>query len=238
MKKVNMKGILSGVSFLIIFLVASSIAYFSSFDMVTNKIFSQGLKITVAEDNYTDAQSIGYAQKITKQPKAVNEGKADAIVFLEVKIPKRTNLKLIDDSGALVQKGADEAVELFKTYYGNDATYNVGNWSYLSEKSTVNSTENGYNTYIYGYKKVLAGDNSSEVLFDGVQLINLFEIYEEDAELKDLLNAYQNIDITAYGIQANSLADAEGKFEVENADSLTDAELIRVWNILKGVNNE
>lgn len=153
-------------------------------------------------------------QEVAKDPKVENTGSNEAIVFMEVSIPKAT-IKVAADDGTVA--GDASLQDIFKVYSGETEGFNQTN--FIEIKSDTTGTDK--NTYVFAYNKKLAVGASTEALFDKVKLQNIVE-----GQIAS--GVAQNIDVKAYAIQANEIAN------VTLGDAFTDTDkdaLTTVYNV-------
>lgn len=202
------------------FAIGGTLAYFMSTEEVTNKFKVGKVQIDLIEPDYPGNSSdhvknLVPNEEVTKNPKVVNTGVNDTIVFMKVEVPKKA-VKVVKSDGT-VDKDGNSAVELFELYKGDkviNGTNSGNNWILVETDTT--GTE--YNTYIYGYSttvvpekgKISDGVNEvggdvlsdpenscTDTLFDKVKLVNITERIDEELHVK----------VTAYAIQADELID-------------------------------
>lgn len=245
MSRVKIKSFLTAGSLLVLLIMASTLAYFTSSDTVTNRFKVGKFDLEIIEPSYTDQQALSYAQMIAKDPCIENKGDSSAVVFMQVSFPKKAGLTTVETTGSTetLQNNAD-SISLFKEFYkSGDDTYIEGfdltDW-YQIGKPTSSAD---YDTYVFAYRYVLGTDttdykNRTQPLFDKVQLINIFEP-DANTYNKLLNDSYQQIKIEAYGIQSKYLTEENG-----TSITLTDAQqkgteligediLVKIHNIVK-----
>lgn len=186
MKKKFLKLIppLVGLMLIAVATVGFTSAYLSrSPGTVKNVVTTGSVKIKLDEDNWNpnNAKDLYPLQSISKNPKITNTGKNDAVVFLEVTVPK-ARISIVGNNGL---KTTRDNRELF-TF-----TPKLDTWSLV--KTVQSSTQT---KYVYGYKSTLKPNEVTTTLFDSVQAIN----YVEDEAIAD--NTY-SINVIAKAIQGN-----------------------------------
>ncbi len=146
------------------------------------------IKLTETEwDKLADEDRIVYpGKKVTKDPKVENTGGTDLYVYLEVKVPRANVRTVTTDAAGTEEIGEMKIQNLFSFTPKSD-------WIKIKE-----TTDDQWNTLIYGYNKVLAPKGETGLLFDSVQYIN---IVEGDLEKGTRLN----MPINAYAIQTGYL---------------------------------
>lgn len=220
------------IAMLIFIALRISLAYLTDTESADNVITVGSVNLQIIEGSFAQSSVIAEGQKLNKAPKIINTGKNDEYVFFKVAVPKG-NVTLLYESnvtiggtehkeGTPVGNGQQSSTELFKMlastppnvsdvstddntkkivfqYHSGDDTVPRDGWVLLSTDTT---TSTRYNYYIFGYnKKLLAGSTGNETvtLFDQIQLKSFI-----DQELSDS-NAPVQVDVTAYGIQADEL---------------------------------
>ena len=222
------------IAMLIFIALRISLAYLTDTESADNVITVGSVNLQISEGSFAQSSVIAEGQKLNKAPKIINTGKNDEYVFFKVAVPKG-NVTLLYESnvtiggtehkeGTPVGNGQQSSTELFKMlastppnvsdvstddntkkivfqYHNGDNTVPRDGWVLLSTDTT---TSTSYNYYIFGYnKKLIAGSdtatNTTVTLFDQIQLKSFI-----DQELSDS-NAPVQVDVTAYGIQADEL---------------------------------
>ncbi len=190
MKKKSLVVTMASVAAIAAIGIGSTFAYFTSQDEATNAFTLGDIEIDLTEENWDEDNGVNILpmQTIAKDPAVTNTGSNDAYIFLKVIIPQ-----------AEVQlEGQDEAsVQDLFTFEANDG------W-------TLISSENG--EYVYAYDNVVAAGESTDTLFDEVQLVNLIE--DDYAEVIESLD----IDVLAYGVQTVSFDSAADAWEATFAE--------------------
>ncbi len=135
----------------------------------------------------TDEERTVYpGKRVTKDPKVTNTGETDIYVYLEVKIP-RADVRT-------VSAGVDGAEKIDDPQVRNLFSYTpAGDWIEIE-----NTTDDEWNTIIYGYDKILKPGEETTALFDSVEYLNIVE-----GELKK--DTRLNMPINAYAIQTGYL---------------------------------
>lgn len=180
-----------------LFMVGSTLAFLTDTKSATNTFTIGNVAIDLLEPNWDEnnAKNITPKAKVAKDPQIVNKGVNDAYVFLTVEVPK----VLVDEETT--------TKELF-TFAAKTA-----DWYLVPDAGS--ETENS-KMYVYAYGTTsamtkLAKDVTTSPLFEEVELID-FDSLGTD------VNTSQNINVTAYAIQADNIG----------ATTPTD-----VWNVIK-----
>lgn len=206
---------------------AGALAYFTDRDAATNQFEVGEVKIDLTEPNWDDlpdtdnddipdaAEKIVPTQNVVKDPMVTNTGKNSAYIFVKMSVPKK-NIFTAEADGTRSNNGAKAVNQLFAFKYANGTalnqdkaanTYNA-KWQLLGS----DFTDANVNTYIFGYKTVVAPNASTEKLFTSVQFCNA-------VEGQGLENSIQEIQLDAYGIQSEgvgTLKQAYSKFFNQN----------------------
>jgi hypothetical protein len=141
-----------------------------------------------------------------KDPQVLNDGVNDAFIFLEVTVPYRDNIVIVNDDGT---KNAAATEELFD-YTINDGWVEVG--------TPVTDADNGVVKHVYAYVgdnatdlKPLTAGETTPTLFDEITFVNVVENQGfENSELDVVINAYG---IQTEGINGGK-TDPQGVWEV------------------------
>ena len=179
------------------------LAYLTDNDQATNKFTVGKVDIELQEptwDEATDtdgdevpdfAEEITANQTIAKDPQVENIGKNNAYVYLKVTVPVAEVITAADD-GTLLNGGAATATELF-TFTPN------AKWTEIASEKEETATSV---TYVYYYNEVVAPGATTEKLFEEVKFANVIEGQVDDTVM-------QQIDVNAYAIQSDNLANDE-----------------------------
>lgn len=216
--------------------VGGTLAYLTDSEGSVNTFTVGKVQIDLEEPNWNpdDTKDIVPNEVIKKDPKIENTGTNTAYAFAEVKIPAKT-IVFADADGT---KQAEGVHDLFT--YGTVTTvdgrevYTAGGlnegWSLIRSEVAV---ADGYSTYIFGYNKPIAKDESTLTVFDRVKFAN---IVEGQIDSQDV-----DIPVKAYAIQAETNTDGvtttiDG-VEIADASSLTDAEMLQVYTVFANQND-
>lgn len=191
------KSILAALSVVVVIGVSGMIAYLTDKDQEANKFTVGNVDINLVEPNWNAvdadedgvpdaAEDLSAGQTLTKDPKVNNEGINPAYVYMKVKVPV-ANIATANADGT---KNAAARTQLF--------TYTVpANSKWKIMDAYTDTTSAGYNTYVYYYNEEVPSNGSTDPLFESVTFANI--IKSSDVE------AAQQIDLEAYGIQSNGL---------------------------------
>ena len=210
------------LSLIVIFLIGTTIAYFTSTDAVTNRLQSSNFDIILTESkwNPVNGQNLMPNETIDKNPVVTNLENTDAFVFITVKMAYE--MQLMEDNNGNYIGTSGVPVPLYKfivgeeepdTEYTSTQTVHEG-WEMVDEPQT----EDNVITYVYAYAQSdkmtpLQKGESTPPLFDKIKLWNFNE------------KAYghmQEIIVEAIGIQAGLTVDGQ---KVETP--------VEVWSIVK-----
>lgn len=218
-KKFSKKDILLWLSIadlLMIFVVSISLAYFTSFDEVTNRLYGKSMEIALYEYNYnrlteTQKSTLIPNKLLPKDPNVQNTNESDVYVFLKVTVPVK-QLSDIGDTGK--SRSAEHRQELFYLKTAEQSQVDVTSfhtkkdeedrdyWIELSSYETGKDSQDEVRTYVFGYSVYLQAYETTETLFDYIQLKNIRQ-FEVSADEK------LNVKVEAYGV----LADAVEEFD-------------------------
>jgi len=203
MKWHRFKSLASILSLIVIFLIGSTIAYFTTTDTVTNRLKSSNFDIILTESNWNpvSGQNLMPNETIDKNPVVTNLENTDAFIFITVKMAYETEL-IEDDNGNYIgtsgvpiplYKFVVEGETQDKDYTPTQMVHD--GWRLVGEPET----ENNIITYVYAYAESdtkmtpLRKGESTPPLFDKIKLWNFNEKAYEHME---------NVIVEAIGIQA------------------------------------
>lgn len=202
--------------------IAWSFAFLRSIDEVTNTFTTRNLDILLTETEYPgnfdkSVTDILPYDEIPKNPQITNSGNNDAFVFLRITVPV-VNTAIADVDGT---KGEQKLQEIFylKTNQTEKTTlensFNQTNWIRLENmeeglKITPQGDkiyESDLRTYVFGYKNSISSGQTTDPIFDKVQMKNV---------ITDVLGYYefQTIKVDAFGIQADYLNNMDSKTDL------------------------
>ena len=168
----------------------STVAYLTDAETATNTFTVGKVKIDLEEPSYPgndsdEVKNIIPNQEIVKDPQIENTGNNDALVFIRVEIPQETFTD--EDDGIGEQKKQD----LFRLKGVSDQ------WELLRTETVAGEDGKAKTSYVYGYKKTLGKDATTDKLFQKVQMKNAVE--------SDLSGNVEDIIVTACAIQATDI---------------------------------
>lgn len=169
-----------------------TVAYLTDAETATNTFTVGKVKIDLEEPGYPgndsdEVKNIIPNQEIVKDPQIENTGNNDALVFIRVEIPQETFTD--EDDGTGEQKKQD----LFRLKGVSDQ------WEPLRTETVAGEDGKAKTSYVYGYKKTLGKDATTDKLFQKVQMKNAVE--------SDLSGNVEDIIVTACAIQATDIPD-------------------------------
>ena len=169
-----------------------TVAYLTDAETATNTFTVGKVKIDLEEPSYPgndsdEVKNIIPNQEIVKDPQIENTGNNDALVFIRVEIPQETFTD--EDDGTGEQKKQD----LFRLKGVSDQ------WELLRTETVTGEDGKAKTSYVYGYKKTLGKDATTDKLFQKVQMKNAVE--------SDLSGNVEDIIVTACAIQATDIPD-------------------------------
>ena len=171
-----------------------TVAYLTDAETATNPFTVGKVKIDLEEPGYPgndsdDVKNIIPNQEIVKDPQIENTGNNDALVFLRVEVPQETFTELNADNNV----GEKKLQDLFKLKNVSDQ------WELLRTETVAGEDGKAKTSYVYGYKKTLGKDATTDKLFQKVQMKNAVE--------SDLSGNVEDIVVTACAIQATDIPD-------------------------------
>lgn len=161
---------------------------------MTNTVTVGKVNIDLEEPGYPgndsdEVKNVIPNQEVVKDPQIENTGINDALVFLRVEIPQETYTD--EDDGTWKQKKQD----LFRLKDISDQ------WELLRTETITDADGKEKTSYVYGYKKALAKNSTTDKLFQKVQMKNAME--------SDLNGNVEDIVVTACVIQATDIPDID-----------------------------
>lgn len=232
---------------LVLMIVGTTISYLVRKKTVDNLFSVATVELTVKEDEYPeDEQSRFVVPKsfMPKNPQLVNTGSTSLYAFAKVTVPYE-DVILISDQGENINmpdpsgKKERELFNLFSNdnnavsgtdtegFFSGFTVTDTGfisynhNWIFISSEE---DTENKTHSYLFGYNSVLmpeSGYNSTETIFDKIQLRNVLEGSYGGSITK-------KITIDAYSLQSEEL---RGNIEIADPTNLTKTEIISLYTI-------
>ena len=219
MNKKNKSRPLSLTALLVLVIVLAisfCLSAFVSSDYITNRFTASSLDIALIQENYdklTEKQRSELIPNRTlpKDSKVKNTDETDAFVFLKITVPIGTVTDVSEDGTRTVKQSQElfwikteqnKANTDHSTQFNTDASDNNEYWVELPDCKSGTDLSGETRTYVFGYSVYLKPDETSETLFDYVQLKNTVQ-YEVNA------NSVLTINVQAYGIQADYLDDID-----------------------------
>ena len=187
-------------------MIAGAYAYLTDTAEATNTFTVGNVKVALKEPGYpgNDSPQVKNqtpGQETPKNPQVENTGKNDAVVFMQVSVPLR-ELTPITDGKISGQKTLSEVFTM--KLEGDSAKPGTNHfrdsWVLLNDGKL--SADGKSKEYLFGYSKRIAKGQTTDALFDKVQLVNF---REEEIGAKDSLS----IGIRTFAIQADSILDGE-----------------------------
>lgn len=231
-KKRTIFSIIAVCVLLAVFAVSVTFSYLNDRKTADNVFTVGDVYLKIEEPNYPEEESsriMAAYSKVSKDPIIKNTGTNDEFVFMKVTVPLE-EVTLITDG----TRGVKQKQEIFNIISNDenkntltenpDFTYN-SNWLYIENQTSGNTA-----SYVFAYKKVLlASANTTADTISRVETVPLFD----EVQLKGILegdipeNAFENIQIEAYGIQSDNMY---GVLDL-NVDAPTDEQLKEIYNI-------
>lgn len=194
-------------------MIGGTFAYLTNTQTATNTFTVGNVKVELKEPNYPgnddpEVKDQTPNQETKKDPQVTNTGANDAVVFLKVTVPVRTITPVADDG----TKGTKGASEMFSFKQADDAAGSHANnfskdWAELPAKEEGQDLKGKTRTYVFGYKNVIGAKETTDALFNKVQLKNFMEAEIDTADKLD-------IEIEAYAIQADNIVNGQDKIDV------------------------
>lgn len=212
-KKLNKRTLLLlFAAVLMVGTIAFTLALLFRDDRVTNRFTATSLDIELIEENY---DSLTERQRTTlvpnalldKDPKVKNTDRTDAFVFIKVTVPVQSVTYVAPD-GTRGTKAPQEIFYLKTTSDQNEesSSFNTANdgehWVRLESAEDGADLSGTTRSYVFGYSVYLSPDETTETLFDYIQLKNILQ-----DELDPSASLFVNVE--AYGIQADYLKGIE-----------------------------
>lgn len=227
---------------LILSLMLFTIMSFVSFDQASNRFRTAALDISLHETNFDrlserDKTTLIPNKTLPKDPKVQNTDETDAFVFLKVTMPVYYVTKVADDGTKPEAQQRQDAFFLkteanqnaaatdFNTVGASDEEH----WVELPGCETGTDYQSNIRTYVFGYNVYVRRGEMTETLFDYIEFKNLIQ-YEIDPKES------MNVQVKAYGIQADFLNDIQKGTDSQNA-IMTEEQLTQIYRLI-GSNQE
>ena len=198
-------------------MIGGTFAYLTDTRTATNTFTVGNVKVELSEPDYPGNNDPVTKEQVpnqetAKNPQIKNTGANDAVVFMKVTVPVRTVMPVADDG----TKGTAGPAEMYIFKQDTDSaaahTNNFSkDWVELAGKEEGKDLSGKTRTYVFGYHTRISAGETTDPLFDKVQLKNFLEA---EIEASDVLN----IEIEGYAIQADNIVSGDGTLS-------TDAEL-------------
>ena len=214
-----------------------TLAYLTDSEQHRN-VFTYGdVKVDLLETNWdeTAAEEIVPLQIVSKNPKVVNTGSNDAVVFLKITVPVE-NYSPIDSSTGQKQPATPGEIFYMQMNSASAGTNaNVWNtstngWVELPAVETGTDHTQSTRTYVFGYATALDGDGAgdTEELFQKVKAVNMSEA--------DLPTEHKDILVEAYAIQAGGVLYLNGTDYIDTTGTISASDLTEIYRIFVGQN--
>lgn len=187
-------------------MIAGAYAYLTDTAEATNTFTVGNVKVTLKEPGYpgNDSPQVKNqtpGQETPKNPQVENTGKNDAVVFMQVSVPMRELTPITDGKIS----GEKTLSEVFTMKLDGDSAQPGTNHfrdSWVLLNGGKPSADGKNKDYLFGYSRRIQKGQTTDALFDKVQLVNF---REEEIGAKDSLS----IGIRTFAIQADSILDGE-----------------------------
>ena len=235
-RKKNIRLLVVLGSAVVLVLIGSTMAYFTSTDAVTNKFISSSFDITLTETkwNAEKAKNVIPGDELDKNPQVINNEETDGYIFLRVTVPCDTQMIDNDDGTQLGAISTNVPLYKFMISNENNPEKYIYNENFSAEQTAhnhwklVNDTGKDYTKYIettqqYVYVYAYASGNEltplkkgevTEPLFDKLHLWNFSEKGFD-------INQSHSVRVEALGIQAS-------------LSGYTANQISEIWAILEG----
>jgi len=222
MKKTNRKRIMILAAVVLLLLIGSVSAYFTSTDEAKNTWTVGKVEIDLQEplydeNNPEESQNMAPNKVVHKDPKVENTGENDAFVFLKVSIPK-ANVAVASQDGS---KQDSVLQELFDYGISSD-------WVKVEEDTSAVDK----NTYVYAYGNA---DECTALTKGGVTSVLFKNTEAADAAEPGAVGkiSFKNV-IEGQGLEAVTLEIPVEAYAIQTTDLTSDnvKSPSEVWNIL------
>lgn len=224
-KKTSMKKRIAlaviGCVLILAMAIGGTALYLTDNDSATNTVTVGDVKIDLTEPNWEDTNDVVPNQELAKDPQVTNTGVNDAIIFMTLEVPVE-NITLTADDGTKGTKGKSELF-WFKDAADGASTHANNfdsNWVHLDTKDTGADLSGTSRTYVFAYKTAVSKDQTTNPLFDKIQVKNFIE--NEIAAGKT-----EQIKLNSYAIQASNVLESG----VDITGSLTNANLGKIYDV-------
>ena len=214
--------------------ISKSLAYLTDAETMNNVVTIGDVEMELTEPNWpgnnsdTVKNQLGN-QETPKNPTIKNTGTNDAVVFLRMTVPV-AEVTPVSDTGTLGTKARQELYYFKKT--ADTAQTHANNfyadWIELPTKETGTDMSAATRTYVFGYKTRVTANQSTDPLFDKIQLKNLLE-----GSLPSKTS--ESIKLEAFAIQADEVISGD---VVDTTGNMDAEALTKVYTIYVTQNNK
>ncbi len=230
MRKLNKRILLSGAAAVILaltYIPQKTYAYLIAHDSQKNAVTFGSVSAVLTEPNWPGntsdkVKNIVSNQEIAKDPIVTNTGENDIVTFLVVTVPT-AQVTLVSDTGLETAKDWREFVvykQSSDSVQSHENNFDTS-WIRLESKEDQILTD-GSRTYVFGYSAVVSPGDSTEPLFDKIQLLNFRRNEISAAVVND-------IKIKALAIQGSDIISSAGIDLTDGA--LDDDALSEIYDI-------
>lgn len=202
--------VFTALDLLMIFGMSFSLAYYTSYDEITNRLSAKSMNIELFEEefsrlSYKERSTLIPNRLLPKDPRVQNVDYTDVFVFIKVTVPVRRSTK-VEDNGAVNGDAQAQEVFFLKTEENSElaqTSFNTqendgGSWIELTEFEEGTDYKSDTRTYVFGYSVYLRAFESTITLFDYIMLKNIRQFEIDPASDIEVV-------AEAYGIQADGL---------------------------------
>ena len=229
----------AGIADLLMILGASfSLAYFTSYDSVTNRLHATVMDVALFEDEFyrlTEKQKSTLVPNtlLPKDPRLQNVENIDLFVFMKVTVPVYETT-VINDDGTQAQgsrrrevfylKTKERAEEAETSFHLREDPNDKDFWVELTSFEEGKNGQDDTRTYVFGYCVYLHNGESTETLFDYIELKNIrqFEIDPDDR---------LNVKVEGYAVMADGI-DGISKELGGSKNVLSEGQLSRIYRLI------
>ena len=219
-------------------------AYVTDRESTANIITAGEVTIHLEEPNWPGKTALVAGQTVSKDPRIINDGENNALVFLRVSVPNKV-ITILNEDGSMGDKEGLSELFYFRYLNGNGemvpgfnttGTYKdpaaEGAWTELWGREVVGRTDEEFTEYVFGYSLPIRPDESTGPLFDAVKFKKVLEGYSEKSQLNP--DTEYPIVLDAYAIQAEDILDNVDHDITDALDEgrgLNEEELTEIWDI-------
>ncbi len=162
----------SSISVILAIILSAAIGFTAAQELLyteqrNNNFLFGDVKINLTEEEWDklpkdEGAVILYpGRTVDKDPAVKNTGVSDIYIFLEIYVPKKESVKIVENEEI---KDSEKGVQLF--------TYEINQEWELIESDC---TSLDYNRYVYGYKEIVKKEGKTVPLFNEVKFLNVLE---------------------------------------------------------------